>query len=152
MIPFDQPDICKPESYLFYQSRQRRPVLDRGRGVYLWDTDGKRYLDGSSGAMVSNIGHSNTYVLTAMKAQMDKATFGYRLHFETEASEELAKKTASLMPEGLDRVFFVSGGSEAVESALNSRANGRWLRTGPTSGKLFPGFRPTTDRHSALWR
>jgi adenosylmethionine-8-amino-7-oxononanoate aminotransferase len=118
MIPFDQPDICKPESYLFYQSRQRRPVLDRGRGVYLWDTDGKRYLDGSSGAMVSNIGHSNTYVLTAMKAQMDKATFGYRLHFETEASEELAKKTASLMPEGLDRVFFVSGGSEAVESCL----------------------------------
>ena len=118
MIPLDQPDICKPESYLFYQSRQRRPVLDRGRGVYLWDTDGKRYLDGSSGAMVSNIGHSNTYVLTAMKAQMDKATFGYRLHFETEASEELAKKTASLMPEGLDRVFFVSGGSEAVESCL----------------------------------
>jgi adenosylmethionine-8-amino-7-oxononanoate aminotransferase len=118
MISLNRPDICKPESYLFYQSRQRRPVLDRGRGVYLWDTDGKRYLDGSSGAMVSNIGHSNTYVLTAMKAQMDKATFGYRLHFETEASEELAKKTASLMPEGLDRVFFVSGGSEAVESCL----------------------------------
>lgn len=122
MIPLDQPDtcpnICKSESYLFYQSRQRRPVLDRGRGVYLWDTDGKRYLDGSSGAMVSNIGHSNTYVLTAMKAQMDKATFGYRLHFETEPSEALAKKTASLMPEGLDRVFFVSGGSEAVESCL----------------------------------
>jgi adenosylmethionine-8-amino-7-oxononanoate aminotransferase len=49
---------------------------------------------------------------------MDKATFGYRLHFETESSEALAKKTASLMPEGLDRVFFVSGGSEAVESCL----------------------------------
>jgi len=118
MISLKQPDICEPESYLFYQSRQRRPVLDRGQGVYLWDKDGKRYLDGSSGAMVSNIGHSNTYVLNAMKAQMDKATFGYRLHFETEPSEALAKKTASLMPEGLDRVFFVSGGSEAVESCL----------------------------------
>jgi adenosylmethionine-8-amino-7-oxononanoate aminotransferase len=68
--------------------------------------------------MVSNIGHTNSYVLTAMKAQMDKATFGYRLHFETEPSEELARKTASLMPEGLNKVFFVSGGSEAVESAI----------------------------------
>ena len=118
MISLNPSDICNSESHLFYQSRQRRPILDRGRGVYLWDTDGKRYLDGSSGAMVSNIGHSNAYVLAAMKAQMDKATFGYRLHFETEPSEALAKKTASLMPEGLDKVFFVSGGSEAVESCL----------------------------------
>jgi adenosylmethionine-8-amino-7-oxononanoate aminotransferase len=68
--------------------------------------------------MVSNIGHSNPRVLAAMKAQMDRATFGYRLHFRTEASEDLAARTAALMPAGLDRVFFVSGGSEAVESAI----------------------------------
>lgn len=118
MISRSTPASSKPDSNLFYQSRQRRPMLDRGQGVYLWDTDGKRYLDGSSGAMVCNIGHANTYVLNAMKAQMDKATFGYRLHFETGPSEALATKTASLMPEGLDKVFFVSGGSEAVESCL----------------------------------
>ncbi len=105
-------------SHLFYQTRQRRPVLDRAEGVYLWDKSGKRYLDGSSGAMVSNIGHSNPRVLAAMKAQMDRATFGYRLHFETEASEKLAAKLAGLMPDGMDKVFFVSGGSEAVESCL----------------------------------
>lgn len=105
-------------SHLFYQSRQPRPFLDRGEGIYLIDVAGKRYIDGSSGAMVSNIGHSNPRVLAAMKAQMDKATFGYRLHFRTSASEDLATKTAALMPEGLDRVFFVSGGSEAVESAI----------------------------------
>ena len=105
-------------SNLFYQSRQPRPFLDRGEGIYLYDEHGKRYIDGSSGAMVSNIGHSNRRVLEAMKAQMDKATFGYRLHFRTEASEKLATKTASLMPEGMDRVFFVSGGSEAVESCV----------------------------------
>lgn len=105
-------------SNLFYQSRQPRPFLDRGEGIYLYDVTGKRYIDGSSGAMVSNIGHSNPRVLAAMKAQMDKATFGYRLHFRTEASEQLAAKTAALMPDGLDRVFFVSGGSEAVESAI----------------------------------
>jgi len=105
-------------SHLFYQSRQPRPFLDRGEGIYLYDTEGKTYIDGSSGAMVSNIGHSNPRVLAAMKAQMDKATFGYRLHFQTEPSEKLASMTAKLMPKGLDRVFFVSGGSEAVESAI----------------------------------
>ena len=105
-------------SHLFYQGRERKPVLDQARGVYMWDVDGKRYLDGSSGAMVCNIGHSNENVLEAMRRQMEKSTFGYRLHFETEASEKLAAKTAALCPEGLNRVFFVSGGSEAVESAL----------------------------------
>lgn len=107
-----------PPSNLFYQSRSRRPLLDRAEGVYLWDVAGKRYLDGSSGAMVSNIGHSNPRVLAAMRAQMEKSTFGYRLHFENGPAEELASLVAALMPEGLDRVFFVSGGSEAVESAV----------------------------------
>jgi adenosylmethionine-8-amino-7-oxononanoate aminotransferase len=105
-------------SHLFYQGRGRKPVLDQARGIYMWDTDGKRYIDGSSGAMVCNIGHSNENVLAAMREQMERATFGYRLHFETETSERLASRTAELTPEGLDRVFFVSGGSEAVESAM----------------------------------
>lgn len=105
-------------SHLFYQTRNPRPFLERGEGIYLFDESGKRYIDGSSGAMVSNIGHSNPRVLAKMKAQMDKATFGYRLHFRTHPSEDLAAKTAAMTPEGLDRVFFVSGGSEAVESAV----------------------------------
>lgn len=105
-------------SHLFYQGRGRKPVLDKARGVYMWDRDGRRYLDGSSGAMVCNIGHSDPDVLEAMRAQMEKSTFGYRLHFETEASERLAARLAGLMPAGLDRVFFVSGGSEAVESGM----------------------------------
>jgi len=106
------------KSRLFYQTRLRRPLLDRAEGVYMWDKSGKRYLDGSSGAMVSNIGHSNPNVLAAMRRQMEKSTFGYRLHFETESSEALAEKLAGLSPPGLERCFFVSGGSEAVESTL----------------------------------
>ncbi|GGH41819.1 Adenosylmethionine-8-amino-7-oxononanoate aminotransferase [Cribrihabitans marinus] len=106
------------QSYLFYQTRTPRPFLDRGEGIYLYDESGKRYIDASSGAMVSNIGHSNPRVLAKMKAQMDKATFGYRLHFRTHPSEDLAAKTVAMTPDGLDRVFFVSGGSEAVESAV----------------------------------
>jgi adenosylmethionine-8-amino-7-oxononanoate aminotransferase len=93
-------------------------MLDRAEGIYMWDKSGKRYIDGSSGAMVSNIGHSNPNVLAAMRRQMDNSTFGYRLHFETEASEQLADKLAELSPDGLERIFFVSGGSEAVESTL----------------------------------
>jgi adenosylmethionine-8-amino-7-oxononanoate aminotransferase len=105
-------------SNLFYQTKSPRPVLDRASGIYMWDTAGKRYIDGSSGAMVSNLGHSDPAVLDAMRAQMDKATFGYRLHFQTESSDDLARMTADLAPAGLNKVFFVSGGSEAVESTL----------------------------------
>lgn len=93
-------------------------MLDRAEGIYMWDVNGKRYIDGSSGAMVSNIGHSNPRVLAAIRQQMDKSTFGYRLHFENEPAELLAAKVAELSPPGHEKVFFASGGSEAVESAV----------------------------------
>lgn len=84
----------------------------------MWDVNGKRYIDGSSGAMVSNIGHSNPNVLAAIRRQMEKSAFGYRLHFENEPAELLADKVSQLSPAGHDKVFFTSGGSEAVESAV----------------------------------
>lgn len=84
----------------------------------MWDMDGNRYLDAVCGAMVSNIGHSHPKVLGAMQAQMEKATFAYRLHFENDAAENLAHRLADLAPGDLERVFFVSGGSEAVESCI----------------------------------
>jgi len=141
------------ESHLFYQTGQQRPRLDHARGVYLWDTAGKRYLDASSGPMVSNIGHSNPRVLAAMKTQMDKATFGYRLHFENDAAEELAAVTAGLMPSGLDRIFFTSGGSETIESCLKlarqyAIAQGRESRWKVIS--LFPSYHGSTLGASAV--
>ena len=108
----------RDESHLFYQAHGRRPRIAKAEGIYAWDQDGKRYIDASSGPMVSNIGHSNTRVLAAMKVQMELATFAYRLHFENDAAEELAALTASLMPDGLDRIFFTSGGSETIETCL----------------------------------
>lgn len=108
----------RPASHLFYQSRLRRPLVDRAEGIYLWDQDGRRVIDGSSGAMVVNIGHGNRNVLDAMKSQMDRVTFAYRLHFENEPAEDLARCAAEKLPEGMDKIFFVSGGSEAVESCL----------------------------------
>ena len=105
-------------SNLFYLTRLRRPLIDHAEGIYMYAQDGRRFIDGSSGAMVVNLGHGNRNVLDAMKRQMDRTTFAYRLHFENEPAEELARRLSSRMPEGLDRIFFVSGGSEAVESAL----------------------------------
>ncbi len=105
-------------SHLFYVTRLRRPLVERAEGIYFWTRDGRRFLDGSSGPMVSNIGHGNRHVIEAMKRQMDKVTFAYRLHFENEPAEELARRLADKMPGDLDRIFFVSGGSEAVESAV----------------------------------
>lgn len=155
-------------SHLFYQTSQRRPLLDEARGVYMWDVDGKRYLDGSSGAMVCNIGHSNPNVLDAMRRQMEKSTFGYRLHFETEASEQLAARTAALCPDGMNKVFFVSGGSEAVESAMKLARQhalaigqtGRWKVIsrspsyhGCTLGALaVTGYAPLTDPFAPMMR
>lgn len=148
-------------SRLFYQIRQRRPLLDRAEGVYLWDRAGKRYLDGCSGAMVSNIGHGNRRVLEAMRQQMERAAFGYRLHFENEPAERLAKLLAGLAPPGHEKVFFVSGGSEAVEScvklarqyAIALGEGSRWQVIsrnpsyhGSTLGALaLTGYRPLTD-------
>ena len=83
--------------------------------------------------MAVNIGHSNRNVLDAMKRQMDKATFAYRLHFENEPAEELARELAGKLPDGLDRIFFVSGGSEAVGILHQAGA--------PMGGRHRPGQR-----------
>lgn len=156
------------ESRLFYQTRSRRPTLERAEGIYMWDVNGKRYIDGSSGAMVSNIGHSNPRVLAAMREQMEKTTFGYRLHFETQPAEDLASRVADLSPAEHDKVFFVSGGSEAVESAIKIArqyryAQGKTERSklisrspsyhGSTMGALsLTSYRPLTDPFTPLFK
>ena len=66
---------ARSPSHLFYLSSLRRPLIDRAEGIYMWTQDGRRFIDGSSGPMVANIGHSNRNVLDAMKRQMDRATF-----------------------------------------------------------------------------
>ncbi|MEW9835400.1 aminotransferase family protein [Mesorhizobium marinum] len=103
---------------LFHFTRLPRPVVDRAGGVYLWDKSGKRYIDGSSGAVNVNIGHGNRAVIDAMKRQMDRVSFAYTIHFQNQPANELADQLASRLPRGMDRIYFVSGGSEAVEAAI----------------------------------
>lgn len=103
---------------LFYQVQLDLPLIEKGEGVWLIDQSGKRYLDGSSGAIVSNLGHAHPRMLAAMQEQASRVSFAYRTQFESQAAIDLAEKLSSFLDQGLERVFYVSGGSEAVESAI----------------------------------
>jgi adenosylmethionine-8-amino-7-oxononanoate aminotransferase len=94
------------------------PIAVSGDGCYIIDKTGKRYLDGSGGAAVSCLGHSDRSVADAIKQQADNIAFAHTGFFTSEPAEALADLLVSLAPQGIDRVYFVSGGSEAVEAAL----------------------------------
>ena len=99
-------------------SRSQYPVAVAGEGPYLIDSTGKRYLDGSSGAAVSCLGHDDRDVVEAIKRQLDKLPYAHTSFFTSEPMEALADELISRAPPGMDRVYFVSGGSEAIEAAL----------------------------------
>jgi adenosylmethionine-8-amino-7-oxononanoate aminotransferase len=105
---------------LFYAKKgaPRRPTVARAEGIYMWDTEGRRYIDASSGPVVSNIGHGNERVVRAMAEQARKVAFASRSQFENEPNIQLADLVTSLAGPGLERAFFVSGGSEATEAAI----------------------------------
>jgi adenosylmethionine-8-amino-7-oxononanoate aminotransferase len=103
---------------IFHRSiKASRPTISHGEGVYLFDTEGKRYLDACAGVHVVSIGHGVKEIAQAMKEQASKAAFTYS-HFLSEPQVELARKITEIAPGDLSRVFFVSGGSEATESAI----------------------------------
>lgn len=92
--------------------------MERAEGVYIFDSKGKRYIDAVGGIAVVNIGHGVKEILEAMVEQAKKVCFIYNGQFITEPAINLAKKIVELAPPGLSKVFLVSGGSEAVETAL----------------------------------
>jgi adenosylmethionine-8-amino-7-oxononanoate aminotransferase len=93
-------------------------VASGGKGVELFDQDGRGYIDASGGAAVSCLGHGHPDVLAAMHAQADTLAYAHTSFFTSEAAEALAERLVADAPAGLDYVYFVSGGSEAVEAAL----------------------------------
>ena len=94
------------------------PTAVRGEGVFLFDAQGKSYLDASGGAAVSCLGHAHPKVLAAMHTQIDQLAYAHTSFFTTEVAERLADRLIDTAPEGTSHVYFVSGGSEAVEAAL----------------------------------
>ncbi|MBC7189631.1 aminotransferase class III-fold pyridoxal phosphate-dependent enzyme [Candidatus Aerophobetes bacterium] len=105
--------------FIFHRDvEKRRWMITRGEGIYLFDSNGKRYIDGAGGIGVVNIGHSVPEVIEAMKEQAEKICFVYNAQFITEPAAKLAEKIISLSPPGFSRVFIGSGGSEAIETAI----------------------------------
>ena len=94
------------------------PVAVKGDGVYLIDKQGKQYFDGSGGAAVSCLGHGDIQVIDAIKAQLDRMEFAHTGFFTSDAAESLADLLVQNAPGNLDRVYLVSGGSEAMEAAI----------------------------------
>lgn len=94
------------------------PVAVSGQGVTLTDAQGKTYLDACGGAAVSCLGHGHPDVLAAMHAQIDKLSYAHTSFFSTAVAEELADVMIESAPAGMSHVYFVSGGSEAMEAAL----------------------------------
>lgn len=90
----------------------------RGDGMYLIDAAGKRYLDACGGAAVSCLGHSDRTVTDAIKAQLDRLPYAHTSFFTNEPMEALADDLIAHAPTGMSHVYFVSGGSEAMEAAL----------------------------------
>ncbi len=118
-------------------SKSQPPMAVGGEGCYLIDASGKRYLDGSGGAAVSCLGHGDAEVTAAIKAQLDKVAFAHTGFFTSEPAEALADLLIAHAPEGIDRVYFVSGGSEATEAAIKL-ARQYWVEKGePQRGRLI---------------
>lgn len=94
------------------------PTVERGEGVWLWDSEGRDYIDGSSGAMTANIGHGVAEIAEVMQRQAKTVAFTFRTQFTNRPAECLAERLVALAPGDIDHAFFVSSGSEATEHAM----------------------------------
>jgi adenosylmethionine-8-amino-7-oxononanoate aminotransferase len=104
---------------VFHRAPKRTlPVAVAGDGIEIIDSEGKRYIDASGGAAVSCLGHSNQRVIDAIKRQAQQLAYAHTSFFTTEPAEALADWLVGRAPQGLGHVYFVSGGSEAIEAAL----------------------------------
>ncbi len=99
-------------------ARAAMPVAVSGEGCWVTDSAGRRYLDASGGAAVSCLGHGHPEVIEAIKAQVDRIAYAHTSFFTSEPAEALAEHLIAHAPAGIEHVYFVSGGSEAIEAAL----------------------------------
>lgn len=119
-----------PDGHVFYRKLVRAfPRIVRGEGCWLVDDQGKRYLDAVGGAYVANLGHSNPEIADAMAQQARQYGYLSATAFTHAAVEELASELAATLPGDLDKLYFLSSGSEAVEAALKL-ARQYWVESG----------------------
>ena len=124
------PSGTQPMSHIFGRHcHSTPPIAVGGEGCYLIDSTGKRYLDGSGGAAVSCLGHGDPEIIDAIKSQLDKLAFAHTGFLSSEPAEALADLLIEHAPGDLDRVYLVSGGSEATEAAIKL-ARQYWVEKG----------------------
>jgi adenosylmethionine-8-amino-7-oxononanoate aminotransferase len=105
--------------HVFHRSTSARPpIAVRGEGIFLIDADGRRYVDACGGAAVSCLGHGHPEVAAAIAEEAARLEYAHTGFFTTDAAEELATLIADMSPGALDRVWYTSSGSEAIEAAL----------------------------------
>ncbi len=121
-------------------ARVEPPIAVGGEGAYLFDSEGRRYLDASGGAAVCCLGHGHRAVINAMKAQADRLAYAHTAFFSSEPAEALADYLVQASSNAFERVYFVSGGSEGIEAALKL-ARQYFLETGEPGRELFIGRR-----------
>jgi adenosylmethionine-8-amino-7-oxononanoate aminotransferase len=108
-----------PHSFVFHRPLGRElPIVARASGAELWDTTGKRYLDGSGGAVVVNVGHGRVEVAAAMARQAEAVAYVHGTQFTSAVIEDYARRLAPHAPGDCNRLYLVSGGSEANETAV----------------------------------
>ncbi|HLI13741.1 MAG TPA: aspartate aminotransferase family protein [Alphaproteobacteria bacterium] len=124
-------------THVFHRSTlSAPPVAVRGEGITLADASGKTYIDASGGAAVSCLGHGHPRVIRALQAQAARLAYAHTGFFTTEVAEQLADRLIAEAPPGIEKVYFVSGGSEAVEAALKL-ARQYFLETGEPERRRF---------------
>ncbi|MDY0961532.1 MULTISPECIES: aspartate aminotransferase family protein [Massilia] len=124
-------------SHIIHRSlRQVPPLAAGGEGITLVDTNGKTYIDASSGAAVSSLGHGHPDVIAAMHRQIDRCAYAHTAFFTTDVAEQLAKRLVEGGPQDMGGVYFVSGGSEAMETALKL-ARQYWVEMGEPQRTRF---------------
>lgn len=108
-----------PQGNVFYRTMNHpRPMIARGEGIYLYDDSGKRYIDGSGGPLVVNVGHGRTEIVDAMMKQAQSVAYVHAIMFTSEPLERYAAELAKVVPLPEARFYFLSSGSEVVEGAV----------------------------------
>lgn len=108
-----------PKNNVFYRNQNwHYPKISEGKGIYLYGEDGKKYIDACSGSAVANLGHGNEEIAEAAVEQMKRIAFTHLSRFTVDTIEDCAEKISKWTPGDLDHVYFVSGGSEATETAI----------------------------------
>lgn len=126
--------IEEAEQRLIRTYNRYQIVLEKGEGVYLYDIDGKKYLDFASGIAVFALGYGNTEYNDALKAQIDKLLHTSNLYYNVPAIEAAKHITES---SGMDRVFFTNSGTEAIEGAIKLARKYAYLKDGTTEHEII---------------